>query len=131
MSIELVSKKMNVPGYVVSGLASGALLALAYRKGLQRGREKQSQADPTEAEIYRGYSALYPFVKKWKLPLNPENLELMSYAVTKHSGKPGIETDITKEEEDHIDSDVSEMIDRFDESIRKMHKSWQDSIGKS
>jgi hypothetical protein len=37
--------------------------------------------EPTERQLNRGTSALEPFVRAWNLPLNPEQLDLMAYAV--------------------------------------------------
>lgn len=39
---------------------------------------------PTANEVQRGAAALGPFVNRWRLPLNPENVELMVYAVLRH-----------------------------------------------
>jgi len=36
---------------------------------------------PSEDQVARGASALVPFVHEWCLSLNPENLDLMAYAV--------------------------------------------------
>ena len=59
-----------------------------------------------EAQIERATSALVPFMRKWHLQLNPENLELMAYAVLKHA--PGV---LSEEELQRIEDDVSRIID--------------------
>ena len=40
--------------------------------------------DPTREHLERGTAALLPFVQEWKLPLNPEDLDEIAYAVLKH-----------------------------------------------
>jgi hypothetical protein len=39
---------------------------------------------PTREQIERGAAALVPFVETWGLPLNPENLDELAYAVLVH-----------------------------------------------
>jgi hypothetical protein len=46
-------------------------------------------SEPTPEQIEPGSSALVPFVQAWRLPLNPENLDEMVYAVLKHARKTG------------------------------------------
>jgi hypothetical protein len=43
----------------------------------------------TPEQIERGSAALAPFVQAWGLPLNPENLDEMAYAVLVHGSKKG------------------------------------------
>jgi hypothetical protein len=43
----------------------------------------------TPEQIERGSSALVPFVQEWGLPLDPENLDEMAYAVLLHGSKTG------------------------------------------
>jgi hypothetical protein len=40
--------------------------------------------DPTQEQVERGAAALVPFVHEWNLPLNPEDLEELAYAVLRH-----------------------------------------------
>lgn len=58
--------------------------------------------EPTRDEVERGAAALVPFVRAWRLSLNPENLELMAYAVLVHS-----KTDVPIAE---IDTAVADLI---------------------
>ena len=46
-------------------------------------------SEPTPEQIERGSSALVPFVQAWRLPLDPEELDEMAYAVLKHGSKTG------------------------------------------
>ena len=39
---------------------------------------------PTSEQVERGVGALLPFVQEWNLPLNPEDLQELSYAVLVH-----------------------------------------------
>jgi hypothetical protein len=57
-------------------------------------------SEPTPEQIERGSSALVPFVQVWNLPLNPENLDEMVYAVLKHGRKTGPIADAEYEEID-------------------------------
>jgi hypothetical protein len=59
--------------------------------------------EPTPEQIERGTTALVPFVQQWGLPLNPENLDEMVYAVLKHARKTG---PISAAEYDDIDRAV-------------------------
>ncbi|MBM2614730.1 hypothetical protein JIG36_04070 [Actinoplanes sp. LDG1-06] len=47
-------------------------------------------SEPTQDEMIRGVTALIPFVHRWSLPLNPEDLNELAYAVLLHarSGLP-------------------------------------------
>ena len=40
---------------------------------------------PSEDDVRRAVTALAPFVHEWRLPLNPENLEEMAWAVLLHA----------------------------------------------
>jgi hypothetical protein len=46
-------------------------------------------SEPTPEQVERGTTALVPFVQEWGLPLNPENLDEMAYAVLKHARRTG------------------------------------------
>jgi hypothetical protein len=41
--------------------------------------------EPTEQEMLRAATALGPFVRRWRLPLNPEDIEELAYAVLQHA----------------------------------------------
>jgi len=54
-------------------------------------------------------------MRKWHLELNPENLELMAYALLKYA--PG---DFNEEEWRRIDAEVSDLIDEDAAKARRM-----------
>jgi hypothetical protein len=41
--------------------------------------------EPTEQELCRAVAALEPFVRRWGLPLNPEDMDELAYAVLRHA----------------------------------------------
>jgi hypothetical protein len=41
--------------------------------------------EPTRQEMLRAVTALGPFVRRWGLPLNPEDMEELAYAVLRHA----------------------------------------------
>jgi len=69
----------------------------------------QPEFKPEEGLILRGVAALYPFVERFGLALNPEDLELMVYEVLKHTRD--YRGDATREEYEEIDRDVRETIE--------------------
>jgi hypothetical protein len=40
--------------------------------------------EPTPEQVERAAGALLPFVREWNLPLNPEDLDELAYAVLVH-----------------------------------------------
>jgi hypothetical protein len=46
-------------------------------------------SEPTADEVLRGTTALLTFVREWGLPLNPENVDEMAYAVLLHARSDG------------------------------------------
>lgn len=42
-------------------------------------------SEPTANELFRAVSALIPFIRRWQLPLNPEDAEEVAYAVLLHA----------------------------------------------
>lgn len=42
-------------------------------------------SEPSVDELHRAVTALVPFVRRWHLPLNPEDLEELAYAVLLHA----------------------------------------------
>ena len=51
--------------------------------------------EPTPDEMVRAVTALLPFVSRWDLPLNPEDVEVLAYAALRHarSDRPPSERD--------------------------------------
>jgi hypothetical protein len=41
--------------------------------------------EPTRQEMLRALTALGPFVRRWGLPLNPEDMEELAYAVLRRA----------------------------------------------
>jgi hypothetical protein len=64
-------------------------------------------SEPTPEQIERGTHALVPFVQEWGLPLNPEDLDEMAYAVLRHAQATG---PIAPEEWEAIDRAVREQL---------------------
>jgi hypothetical protein len=44
-----------------------------------------SMSEPTRQEMFRAIAALGPFVRRWNLPLNPEDMDEIAYAVLRHA----------------------------------------------
>jgi len=89
-----------------------------FPKGYHDGEQPwRPEYEPDENQVQRGSAALFPFVDKWKLPLNPEQLDLMAYAVIKHvmAVHPVGTTDF-----EAIIADVNEMIDEDMAGHRRM-----------
>jgi hypothetical protein len=43
-----------------------------------------SDLEPTEAEVFKYHAVLLPFVQEYRLPLNPEDLDLMAHALLRY-----------------------------------------------
>ena len=41
--------------------------------------------EPTEQETHRALAALAPFVRRWRISLNPEDLADLAYTVLRHA----------------------------------------------
>ena len=63
--------------------------------------------EPTPDELQRAEAALMPFVQAWNLPLNPENLDLIAYAVLLHRGNDTTLADIQGAVERLIEEDAA------------------------
>lgn len=50
--------------------------------------------EPTREQLDRAAAALVPFVQQWGLPLNPEDLDELAYAVLAHHDSDGSEDEI-------------------------------------
>jgi hypothetical protein len=74
-------------------------------------------SEPSESEVKRGSSALFPFVQAWGLSLNPENLDLMAYAVLRAVRSDGSLDDIVEMARELIADDR--------ERARRMREAWQ------
>lgn len=57
----------------------------------------------------RGAAALFPFVQRWGLSLNPEDLDEMAYAVLRNYDRKDRDSRVY----DAIERDVNAQLDRF------------------
>ena len=71
---------------------------------------------PTPEQVERAAGALVPFVEEWKLPLNPEDLAELAYAVLMHH-----DSDASREE---IEAAVREQI----MDARRQHEETLDTM---
>jgi hypothetical protein len=69
-------------------------------------------SEPTAAELFRAVSALIPFIRRWQLPLNPEDAEEVAYAVLLHARSDA--------SPDRIAIAVEHQIDRHEERARTL-----------
>ena len=53
------------------------------------GDDRTQDGHVTREQIERGAAALLPFDQEWNLPLNPEDLDELAYAVLTHGQKRG------------------------------------------
>lgn len=74
-------------------------------------QEQDKWPEPTPAEIERASDALMPFVDRWKLPLNPEDVEVIAYAALRFRGEPGTLEDYESQEYMSTEDEVIELID--------------------
>src|SRR5665213_1172320 len=79
--------------------------------------------EPTKSEMQRGVTALVPFVSEWRLPLNPEELEEMAWAVLVHAR--------SEETVAWIDDAVRTQLARYREAHNRMLDAWRGSVDDS
>lgn len=75
-------------------------------------------ANLPEHQLERAVTALVPFVQEWDLPLNPEELHEMAYAVLQH----GVDAPASEDDYVEIDRAVREQIAEFREQIAELHR---------
>jgi hypothetical protein len=68
--------------------------------------------EPTPSEVERATGALLPFVRRWGLALNPENVQFMAYAALRHA------TGTLSPE--GVWADVEQMLDEDEAAYRRM-----------
>lgn len=66
----------------------------------------------------RAVAALIPVVRRWDLPLNPEDLYEIAYAVLRHG--PG--DDLSDEAFAEIQAQVNTQLDEFAERMDRLYK---------
>ncbi|WP_249998940.1 hypothetical protein [Actinoplanes sp. M2I2] len=70
-------------------------------------------SEPTADEVLRGVTALLPFVRRWDLALNPEDVEELAYAVLLH-----VRSELSLEE---VFAAVEQQIDEHERRMRRLH----------
>ncbi len=69
--------------------------------------------EPTRQELRRAVAALGPFVRRWGLPLNPEDMDELAYAVLRHA--------YSNDDLDAIVAAVEEQIDEHAAKAQELH----------
>ncbi|WP_250031269.1 hypothetical protein [Paractinoplanes maris] len=69
-------------------------------------------SEPEAGEVHRAVVALTPFVRRWDLPLNPEDMEELAYALLFHARSPL--------PLDEIPAAVDRQIDQHEERARQL-----------
>ena len=75
-------------------------------------------SEPTAGELRRAAAVLTPFVRRFDLPLNPEDMDLLAYAVLLHA-----RSDRTPDE---IAADVDRLIDEHVQAARQLYDAMPD-----
>ena len=75
---------------------------------------------PTGQQMERAVAALLPFVREWKLPLNPEHLYELAGAVLRHYD--------TDESWAELDAEVSEQIADFNRRRADIEASYRQQL---
>jgi hypothetical protein len=73
---------------------------------------------PTETKMERAVVALVPFVNRWHLPLNPEELYEMASAVLEHADGAPLSDEVASE----IDQRVNKQLDEYDARIKDQRR---------
>jgi hypothetical protein len=76
--------------------------------------------EPTRQEMLRALTALGPFVRRWGLPLNPEDMEELAYAVLRHAR--------SNDGPDTITAAVDEQINEHGAKAQQLHQAMQAHI---
>jgi hypothetical protein len=84
--------------------------------------------EPSEESMLRAVTALVPFVRTYGLPVNPEDLEVMAYAVLRFGNStaelPDVAQAVEKLIADHLAAHAR-MMEAMDASIRDRNQSGQ------
>jgi len=73
--------------------------------------------EPTEQEMFRAAAALGPFVRRWRLPLNPEDRDELAYAVLRHAR--------SNDDLDTITTAVDQQIDQHEANAQRLREAMQ------
>jgi hypothetical protein len=76
--------------------------------------------EPTRQEMLRALTALGPFVRRWGLPLNPEDMEELAYAVLRHAQ--------SNDDLDTITAAVDEQINEHQAKAQQLRQAMQAHI---
>jgi hypothetical protein len=74
-------------------------------------------SEPTEQEMWRAATALGPFARRWRLPVNPEDIDEMAYAVLRYARSGEDLDEIVAAVERQIDEHAARA-DRLAEAMR-------------
>jgi hypothetical protein len=77
-------------------------------------------SEPTRDELVRAVTALVPFVRRWRLSVNPEDLEELAYAVLRHA-----RSDAGPEE---IVAAVEQQIDQHEQQARRLTEAMRTAV---
>jgi hypothetical protein len=76
--------------------------------------------EPSREEMFRAMTALGPFVRRWGLPLNPEDMEELAYAVLRHAR--------SNDDPDTITAAVDEQINEHEAKAQQLHQAMRAHI---
>lgn len=80
--------------------------------------------EPTRQELRRAVAALAPFIRRWGLPLNPEDVDELAYAVLRHARSDDDLDAITAAGEEQIDEHAAraqELRDAMQAHLERKH----------
>jgi hypothetical protein len=73
--------------------------------------------EPTEQEMHRALAALAPFVRRWRISLNPEDLHELAYAILRHAR--------SNDDLNTITTAVNQQIDHHDANAQRLRATMQ------
>lgn len=76
--------------------------------------------EPSREEMFRAVTALGPFVRRWGLPLNPEDMDELAYAVLRHAS--------SNDDLDTITAAVEEQINEHQARAQQLRQAMQAHI---
>jgi hypothetical protein len=76
--------------------------------------------EPTRREMQRAVAAVGPFVRRWQLPLNPEDMDELVYAVLRHAR--------STDDWDTITAKVEEQINEHHAKAQRLREAMQAHI---
>jgi hypothetical protein len=79
--------------------------------------------NPTLEQVERGAGALLPFVQEWNLPLNPEDLDELAYAVLVHHDSEASRDEV----EAAVRAQIADSRQRHQEMLEAMRREHPDA----